>query len=89
MLAMDIDESAPQFFEDSQGAQAAVEVDSVAAGPGKNPSENQLVVFGSDDVLRPKLLEQRMGARKMKGGFKLRFVLAGTDLFGRGSPADE
>jgi hypothetical protein len=30
-----------------------------------------------------------MGVRKVKGGFKLGLVFSGTDLVGRGTPADQ
>ena len=37
----------------------------------------------------PKTPNEGMGIRKMEGGFKLRLFFSGTDLVGRGAPADQ
>jgi len=51
MLAMDIDEGAPKFFEHTQGAQAAVDVHPVATRSGEHAPKNQLRFVLTDDFV--------------------------------------
>ena len=88
MLAMDIDKGASKFFEHTQGAEAAVDVHSVATRSGEHAPKNQLRLVLTDDILQPQALNERMGVWKVEGGFELRLFFSGTDLVGRGSPAD-
>lgn len=43
----------------------------------------------TDEILRPKPPNERMGVRQMEGGFELRLFFSGADLVGRGAPADQ
>jgi hypothetical protein len=89
MLAMDIDESAPQFFEYTKWAEAAIDIHPMAPRSGEHASKNQLRLVLTDDVLEPQALKKWMVVREMEGRFKLGLVFSGTDLVCRGSPADQ
>jgi hypothetical protein len=89
MLTMDIDESAPQFFEHTQRAETAIDIHPMTARSGKHTSKYQLRLVRTDDVVEPQALKEWMPVREMKGRFKLSLVFSGTDLVGRSASADQ
>jgi hypothetical protein len=76
MLAMDIDEGAPEFFEHTKRAQTTVDVHPVTAGTGQHAPKNQLGLVLTDDFLLPQSLKKRMGVGEVEGGFKLGLVFS-------------
>ena len=50
MLTMDINEGAPELFEHTEGAEAAVEVHPMAAGSREDTPKNQFGLVLTDEV---------------------------------------
>ena len=50
MLTMNIDEGAPEFFEHTQGTEAAVEVHTMATGSREDTPKNQFGLVLTDEV---------------------------------------